>query len=139
MAHKLPSTSVQEPIETITLSDLTAQISCTYHPLCPLPSSKVTHYAPHSSLTRFQKANAQALFPREKNIKVVTAQAASGLMHYCSVVADDFLPDYPNIPQRPKVMLRGTGASTRRTAMMALLDETERRVCREVLKTGGAH
>lgn len=43
-------------------------------------------------------------------------------------------PKYPNIPPRIKVVLQGDGAVNRRTAMMTLLEQTEKRVSKEILK-----
>ncbi|GAB7357773.1 hypothetical protein MBLNU459_g0421t1 [Dothideomycetes sp. NU459] len=104
MAHKATSPQV---LEVITISDITSQIL----------------------------ANAQALYTREQDLKVVTAQAPSGLIHYCSIIANEKPdPNYPNIPPRVKVVLQGDGATNRRTAMMTLLEQTEKRVAKEILK-----
>lgn len=106
----------------------------------------------------FDPANTQALFPGYHNEKVITSQTASGSIYHCTVVAHAIeaetssstsydYPDYANTPapyaptnatrskapSRPQVVLRGPGAADRRAAVMALLDETERKISREIL------
>jgi hypothetical protein len=82
-----------------------------------------------------RKANAQALYPREKNLKVVTARSPNGMIHYCAVVGEEAVdPKYPKIAAVTKVVLQGDSATDRRTAMMTLLEQTEKKVAKEILK-----
>jgi hypothetical protein len=82
-----------------------------------------------------EKANAQALYPREKNLKVVTARSLNGMIHYCAIVGEDAVdPRYPKIAAATKVVLQGDSATDRRTAMMTLLEQTEKKVAKEILK-----
>lgn len=121
MAHKA---AAHQALEVSTVSDVTSQI---------LSEHTVKHKIVNSSLIK--EANAQALYTRESGLKVVTAQTPSGLIHYCSILANEKPdPKYPNIPPRVKVVLQGDGAVNRRNAMMALLDQTEKRVAKEILK-----
>ncbi|KAK4887920.1 hypothetical protein LTR28_003181, partial [Elasticomyces elasticus] len=81
--------------------------------------------------------NAQVLYPHERDLKVVTAQVPSGLIHYTSIVANKSLnPRIADAPREYRPMMQGRGSKTRREAMMELLEETEKRVAREVLKKG---
>ncbi|KAK5731346.1 hypothetical protein LTR15_001285 [Elasticomyces elasticus] len=102
-----PATTVQE---VITVTDITNQIL----------------------MLRIRVANAQVLFPREQDLKVVSAQAQSGVMHYASLVASD--PKSASVHKEYKVVLNGPGEKFRRESMMGLLDETERRVAKQILK-----
>lgn len=59
----------------------------------------------------------------------------SGLIHYCSIIGER--PPNPNATynvKQHKVVLNGLGENSRRLAMVRLLEETERRVAKEVLK-----
>ena len=93
-------------------------------------------------------ANAEVLFAREHDLKVVSAQVPTGLMHFASLVASD--PKSASVHrvlvlvfscrllltlvQEYKVVLTGPGEKNRRDSMMKLLEETERRVAKQVLK-----
>ncbi|THW37668.1 hypothetical protein D6D22_07109 [Aureobasidium pullulans] len=97
----------EQVLQVITVSDITSQIT----------------------------ANAQALYPREKGLKVVSAQSPNGMIHYCAVVGEEASdPKYPKIAPRTKVVLQGDSATDRRTAMMTLLEQTEKKVAKEILK-----
>ncbi|THX87601.1 hypothetical protein D6D02_09207 [Aureobasidium pullulans] len=97
----------EQVLQVITVSDITSQIA----------------------------ANAQALYPREKGLKVVSAQSPNGMIHYCAVVGEEASdPKYPKIAPRTKVVLQGDSATDRRTAMMTLLEQTEKKVAKEILK-----
>jgi len=65
----------------------------------------------------------------------VSAQSPNGMIHYCAVVGEEASdPKYPKIAPRTKVVLQGDSATDRRTAMMTLLEQTEKKVTKEILK-----
>ncbi|KAK1052049.1 hypothetical protein LTR12_014600 [Friedmanniomyces endolithicus] len=76
--------------------------------------------------------NAEVIFAREHDLKVVSAQVPTGLMHFASLVASD--PKSASVHKEYKVVLTGPGEKNRRDSMMKLLEETERRVAKQVLK-----
>ncbi|KAK3116707.1 hypothetical protein LTR53_002616 [Teratosphaeriaceae sp. CCFEE 6253] len=96
------------------------------------------------------QANAEVLFPREQDLKVISAQVPTGLMHYASLVASD--PKSASVhnvgrsherhglahqlipKQEYKIVLTGPGEKNRRDSMMKLLEETERRAAKQILK-----
>ncbi|KAK5122050.1 hypothetical protein LTR85_004296 [Meristemomyces frigidus] len=77
------------------------------------------------------KANAEVLFPRERDLKVVTAQAPSGLLHYSTLMASD--PKSASVHKEYKIVLQGPGEKDRRGSMMKLLEDTEKRVAKQIL------
>lgn len=66
---------------------------------------------------------------------MVTARSPNGMIHYCAIVGEEAPdPRYPKIAPATKVVLQGDSATDRRTAMMTLLDQTEKKVAKEILK-----
>ncbi|KAK5681944.1 hypothetical protein LTS10_006478 [Elasticomyces elasticus] len=96
------------------------------------PTTSVQEVITVTDITNQILTNAQVLFPREQDLKVVSAQAQSGVMHYASLVASD--PKSASVHKEYKVVLNGPGEKYRRESMMGLLDETERRVAKQILK-----
>jgi len=65
----------------------------------------------------------------------VTARSPNGMIHYCAIVGEEVVdPKYPKIAAATKVVLQGDSATDRRTAMMTLLEQTEKKVAKEILK-----
>ncbi|KAG9950325.1 hypothetical protein KCU85_g3679, partial [Aureobasidium melanogenum] len=65
----------------------------------------------------------------------ITARSPNGMIHYCAIVGEEAPdPRYPKIAPATKVVLQGDSATDRRTAMMTLLDQTEKKVAKEILK-----
>ncbi|TKA65271.1 hypothetical protein B0A55_10089 [Friedmanniomyces simplex] len=85
-----------------------------------------------TNITNQILTNAEVLFARERDLKVVSAQVPTGLMHYASLVASD--PKSASVHKEYKVVLTGPGEKNRRDSMMKLLEETERRVAKQILK-----
>ncbi|TKA64102.1 hypothetical protein B0A49_06194 [Cryomyces minteri] len=84
--------------------------------------------------------NAQVLYASDKDLKVVTSQVPSGLLFNTCVVAYRALnPRVSSDARGYKVIMKGPGEKTRRAAMMKLLEETEKRVSKEVVKTSSGH
>ncbi|KAI9709473.1 MAG: hypothetical protein M1820_003233 [Bogoriella megaspora] len=78
--------------------------------------------------------NAQVLYPRESNLRVITAQTPSGLLYHSLLTADKPQPKEAVYPvQATKVVIKSQGAQERRGALMDLLMETERKVGKEIL------
>ncbi|KAK4894429.1 hypothetical protein LTR27_007314 [Elasticomyces elasticus] len=96
------------------------------------PTTSVQEVITVTDITNQILTNAQVLFPREQDLKVVSAQAQSGVMHYASLVASD--PKSASVHKEYKVVLNGPGEKYRRESMMGLLDETERRIAKQILK-----
>ncbi|KAK3648547.1 hypothetical protein LTR56_007371 [Elasticomyces elasticus] len=96
------------------------------------PTTSVQEVITVTDITNQILTNAQVLFPREQDLKVVSAQAQSGVMHYASLVASD--PKSASVHKEYKVVLNGPAVRYRRESMMGLLDETERRVAKQILK-----
>ncbi|THW17735.1 hypothetical protein D6C98_09618 [Aureobasidium pullulans] len=110
----------EQVLQVITVSDITSQITGNSIPLATSPFSSQVE---------------GALYPREKGLKVVSAQSPNGMIHYCAVVGEEASdPKYPKIAPRTKVVLQGDSATDRRTAMMTLLEQTEKKVAKEILK-----
>ncbi|THZ97314.1 hypothetical protein D6C82_06502 [Aureobasidium pullulans] len=106
----------EQVLQVITVSDITSQIAGNSIPLATSPFS--------SQVERV-----------EKGLKVVSAQSPNGMIHYCAVVGEEASdPKYPKIAPRTKVVLQGDSATDRRTAMMTLLEQTEKKVAKEILK-----
>ena len=79
-------------------------------------------------------ANAAILFPREQNIRVVTAQTPSGLLYHSMLVADKPQPKEAQYKiNDTKIIVKSQGTQERRGAMVDLLQETERRIGKELL------
>ncbi|KAK0301726.1 hypothetical protein LTR54_018160 [Friedmanniomyces endolithicus] len=79
-------------------------------------------------------SNAEVLFARERDLKVVSAQVPTGLLHYASLVASDPKSASVNKVTEYRVVLTGPVEKNRRDSMMKLLEETEHRVAKQVLK-----
>ena len=97
------------------------------------------------------EANAQVLFHRESDLKVVTGQASSGVLYYSALVSTDsksasvhkvssqrvssfaLMIVVDGGIQEYHVLLQGPGDVGRRVSMMKLLEETERLVARRIL------
>ena len=79
-------------------------------------------------------ANASILFPKEQNLRVVTAQTPSGLLYHSMLVADKPQPKEAQYKVNDtKIVVKSQGAQERRGAMMDLLQETEKKVGKELL------
>ncbi|THW65179.1 hypothetical protein D6D20_02319 [Aureobasidium pullulans] len=106
----------EQVLQVITVSDITSQITGNSIPLATSPFSSQVEGV-------------------EKGLKVVSAQSPNGMIHYCAVVGEEASdPKYPKIAPRTKVVLQGDSATDRRTAMMTLLEQTEKKVAKEILK-----
>jgi len=79
--------------EVITISDITNQIlsmsQSHYSWLAVVPQQEETSELWLTMLLSYFTANAEVLFPREHDLKVVTGSAPSGLSHYTSLMASD--------------------------------------------------
>ncbi|KAL9079586.1 MAG: hypothetical protein Q9157_001523 [Trypethelium eluteriae] len=98
-------------------------------------SQPVAEVVTLSDLTQQILANAEILFPREEHLRVVTAQTPSGLLYHSLLVADKPQPKEAQYRiNDTKIVVKSQGTQERRGALMDLLQETERRVGKELLK-----
>ncbi|KAI9667249.1 MAG: hypothetical protein M1821_000062 [Bathelium mastoideum] len=87
-----------------------------------------------SDISQQVVTNAAILFPKERNLRVVTAQAPSGLLYYCMLVADKPQPKEARYKIDDfKIVVKSQGTQDRRRAILDLLEETEKRVGKELL------
>ncbi len=78
MHNMPPKPAIDNVQEVITLGDIRSQI---------LGKTRRFHKRRHTWLTI--AANAEVIFNREKDLKIVSGQSQSGLIHHTSIVASD--------------------------------------------------
>ncbi|KAK4554343.1 hypothetical protein LTR86_008551 [Recurvomyces mirabilis] len=110
----MPVNAIPDAHDFVTVNDITQQI------ISPPSDSKFHNVA-----------NAEVLFSRDHDLKVITAQARATL-HYAALMASD--NKSASINKEYKTLLVSAGEPTRRESVLKLLEETERRIAKHILK-----
>ncbi|KXS96572.1 hypothetical protein AC578_1947 [Pseudocercospora eumusae] len=77
--------------------------------------------------------NAEVLFPRQIDLRVITGKAGKGL-HYAALMARDTSNPDANVNDIGyKILAQGPSESNRRASVMKLLDDVEKRVAKDVM------
>ncbi|KAK3680082.1 hypothetical protein LTR78_000459 [Recurvomyces mirabilis] len=98
----------------------------------PINSTLEAHdFAHMTDITQQIITNAEVLFSRDHDLKVITAQARASL-HYAALMASD--NKSASINKEYKTLLVSAGEPTRRESVLKLLEETERRIAKQILK-----